>query len=90
MSKAKWPPEVVMVKWVDSVGTTRWESIESRCEDLKDEHLEHTSVGYLVKKTKNWVALTHSVGIGLHNVDDTIQIPMRAVTKIKRLKDGEG
>lgn len=82
----KWPPEIILVEWLDSLVTSRWESYESKCADLKDEHLQHSSVGYLVKKNKKWVALTHSVGIALQNCSDTIQIPMRAVTKISYLK----
>lgn len=85
MSK-KWPPEIILVKWIDSMATTGWDLYKSRLESLKDEHLEHTSVGYLIKKTKQWVALTHSVGIGIHNCSDTLQIPMCAVIKISYLK----
>lgn len=86
MSK-KWPPEIVHVEWVDSVAITTWQTYESKGSGLKDEDLEQTSVGFLVKKTKGWIALTHSVGIGLHNVCDTMQIPMCAVKKISYLKD---
>ena len=81
----KWPPEIILVEWVDSVGAPRWQTVEDKLEGMKDEHLEHTSVGFLLKRTEKWVALTHSVGIGIHNADDTIQIPMCAVKKISYL-----
>ena len=88
MSSKKWPPDIILVEWVDSVVTSKWNSYESLCDGgLNDEHLKHISVGYLVKKTAKSVTLTHSVGIELLNCCDCIQIPMRAVKKISYLKN---
>ena len=86
MSK-KWPPEIIQVEWVDSVGISSWIDHETLCsEKLNDDDLKHVSVGYLVKKTPKSVTLTHSVGVEIHNCCACIQIPLVAVKKITYLK----
>ena len=82
----KWPPKKVQVNWQDSIFCRSWDDIEEKQKQLKADNLEHVSVGYLVQETDDYVAITHSVGLGIHNVSDTLQIPRTAITKIRRIK----
>lgn len=87
MSKEKWPPDIVEVEWVDSMRYSNWASSEDHIKSMEvPETMLHRSCGYLVKECSEYVAVTHSVGIGVQSVLDSIQIPRQAVKSIKRIK----
>ena len=84
---------IVEVEWVDTMGFPGWSQIKERKNDMEEKDLEvHVSCGYLVAKTKNYIAVAH----GQHNegkvVDSTIRIPrcaVRNVTIIRKKKKGK-
>lgn len=68
----------VIVRWVDSMKASGWH-------DYKETGMECTSVGHLIKKTKERVVIAmnrSTCGDG-----DYMEIPMVAVKSVKRLKE---
>lgn len=84
MSKHKIDKDtIVEIEWLDSMGYEGWGSRTTRLKDMDDtDSLVHKTAGYLVKKAKDYVAVCHSYGVGVDNVDGVIQIPRRAIRKM--------
>lgn len=55
--------KVIWVRWIDSVGTDAWESLED-FDAAQSQQCE--SVGWLLEETEDVIALTHSIGIDGH------------------------
>lgn len=85
-SKPMKRPAVVEVEWIDSMGHSGWGRREARIEDLdRIDEMDHVSVGYLLKRNKQYVAVALSVG-RIGNVGDTIQIPRVAIRRVTVLR----
>lgn len=68
----------VVVRWVDSIGTSGWRS------DY-DSRLECTSVGHLVEKNKQGVVIC--LNKSHYTCGDYIEIPRSSIKSIKKLKE---
>jgi hypothetical protein len=77
--------EVVEVEWVDSMSARGWRS-ESEIKELFAEIPLMRSVGYLLKKNKDKIALGCSVDGSNGNINQYHEIPMCAVKTIRKLK----
>ena len=79
-------PPVVEVEWVDSMGYGGWADREQRIKDMdKVEDLDHITVGYLLKQTRTYVAVTQSFG-RTGSTDHSMQIPRCAVKRVTTLR----
>jgi len=82
---------LVLVNWTDSVrDDNSW--VFTKDEDWSDfpEKLEHESVGWLIKDTKDFISLAHSRSVftyedGDNSVIRSVTIPRCAITKITKL-----
>lgn len=77
---------IELVEWVDSTGISGWESIK-RID--KFEHSYCVSAGFLIKETKDFIAITNSLAdldtdYGAHDL--TMVIPKVAIVSRKVLK----
>ena len=83
----KWPPKKVLVHWTDSMVYHAWSTVDDRIKQLTSKDvMEHQSVGFLVDETDDYIAVCTSVGFESHVVDETTQIPKKAISKIRKLK----
>lgn len=81
--KPKYPlTAIVEVEWVDSAARGHWDSIE---EYRKHDIVTCRTAGYLLKKNKRAVTIIQSQHAE-SGLSDAMAIPMRAVTRIRRLK----
>ena len=83
----KAPGPIVEVEWVDSMGHRGWQPREEAATDLEDpDILRHRTTGYLFRKTKKYLAINQSYGIGGSGmVDAVLQIPRSAVVIVRVL-----
>lgn len=69
------------------MSTYGWSCVEDKVKYNEETgKLDHISVGFLINETDEYISLTHSVGLGVHNYCDSIIIPKAAVSKIIRMK----
>lgn len=78
-------PPIVEVEWLDSVVSVGWRQRGERLQETEAANMRHASAGYLLRSSKTDVVITHSRGVSLDNVAETIQIPRRAVVSIRKL-----
>ncbi len=69
----------VVVRWIDSMGTSGWNNLD------KPTDMECTSVGHLIKKTKDRVTI--AMNRSHYGNGDYMEIPMIAVKSIRKLKE---
>lgn len=74
--------KIVEVKWMDSRGTTRWDSKESYAEEAKKD-LSITSIGYLAFESDDRVSIIQNVSPT--SFDNMMTIPRIAVLSMKEL-----
>lgn len=70
----------VIVNWIDSFGSSGWGK-----DPKEDYNLNCQTVGFLIRKSKDRVFLALNLA-ATGTIGDTIQIPLVAVKKIRRLK----
>ena len=68
--------KIVRVKWVDSLGYSRWRSLGEAQEESAPDACE--TVGYLIKSHPKSVTIVQSLG-ATGNCDNTITIPRCAI-----------
>ena len=68
----------VAVYWLDSMGSAGWHT-------LKKSDLECVTVGHLYAKDKNRVTI--ALNRSAYGYGDYMEIPRKAVRRIKRLKE---
>jgi hypothetical protein len=84
-------PRLVVVEWIDSNGGGGWDSIDAYTKAAENQELRCESAGWLIADTDRYllVAGTRTVGRGdSEQVNDPIQIPRVAVTRIRSLSPG--
>lgn len=83
---------IVEVYWEDCMGGGRWRDPGECIKEWDTPHsMLHSSCGYLVKKTKNYVgiAISRSLTPDNANVSDTLQIPKGCVRSIEVIRKGK-
>ena len=84
--------KLVKVTWIDSLIASRRWTFRSEVDETDFlQKMIHTSVGYLVKETKDYIALSqshqnHVYEDGDQSVDEPLVIPKVAVRKIVALE----
>lgn len=79
---------IIEVEWVDSMSHHGWESITSKKAGFDQaDMLLQRSCGYLIARAKDYVAVAHSIGIGVDNACDAIQIPRCSIRSMRYLKE---
>jgi hypothetical protein len=90
MTSVKRPP-VVEVEWVDSMKLPgNWITRERALEDLHDtDKMDHVTCGYLLEKTREYVAVAESLGGPSTGdaVTGVLQIPRGCVRNITVLRE---
>ena len=81
----KW--QKVEILWEDSSHTGGW----TKEDDFKEDYLEHLTCGYFLQETPRTIQIIQSKATskdkdGKVNVDAMMQIPKKAVLKIRKLK----
>lgn len=85
MKLKKW--QKVEVKWLDSTSDSGW-----KCEDVfrGERFLEHSTCGYFLNETNRAIKIIQSRALEADDdgikVDHMMQIPKKAILKIRRLK----
>lgn len=78
---------VVEVDWIDSYGSHGWASRKDRlASDSTTAYCK--TVGYLIRKSKNWIELAESVGMN-DNVGCSTTIPRAMVARVRTLSRGK-
>lgn len=68
---------IAHVRWVDSLGTSRWHHRSESKSDRKQ--LDHESVGYILEETDYSLILYQSQQRHGENIDNTMEIPKVAI-----------
>lgn len=68
----------VIVRWIDSMGTPGWGAEPSA-------KMECTSVGFLLERTKDRVAIAQNKSH--YSNGDLLEIPTAAIKSVKKLKE---
>lgn len=80
--------EKLEVFWIDSIHDAGW--INESAYDDDDKWMQMTTAGYFLKKTKKAIHIIQSKQVISqrkgHLIDSIMQIPLVAVTKIKKLR----
>lgn len=79
-------PPLVELEWLDSIAYPGWRDgndAAARMDCVDD--MRHYTCGYLVKRTREYVAVALSVG-WTGNVGDAIQIPRPTITRYTVLR----
>jgi len=75
--------KIVRVDWIDSTTATEWETLDY-WDDA--EYLHIKSIGYEIKRTKEYIVIALSVGQEPDQACGAMTIPMCSVQSIKYLK----
>ena len=83
----KWPlSKLVEIEWVDSCTEGGWSSQENYLNRAQPTICR--SIGYLLMKNKEKVAVVQTMSSSTGHVADSMTIPMVAVRKMRILKGG--
>ncbi len=77
--------QIVEVEWLDSMSARGWRT-QSEVEEMFAEIPVMCSIGYLLKRNKNKIALGGSIDGSNGNINHYHEIPMSAVKSIRRVK----
>lgn len=86
MKYKKWQP--IEIFWEDSVHTSKWRFEDDVKELTKDNYMKHKTIGYFFNQNKRSIIVCQSKsddGEEKNNVDAIMQIPLKAVLRIKKL-----
>lgn len=78
---------MVLVRWVDSAGTSGWRPRAEAVADLdRPSIMACLTVGYLIGEGADAIMVAASIGHDGDAVDNTLQIPRVAIVSIKTLR----
>lgn len=79
----------VEVEWLDSQGSSRWQSLDDALREAEGDDLIHRSMGFLIAEHERYVLLAASHRAASPGTDemvaDVIQIPRPAVLSVRTL-----
>jgi hypothetical protein len=78
----------IEILWIDSVHTSKWQFEDNVPNLTKDKYLKQKTIGYFFSKSKKSIVVVQSMsndGEEKHNVDAIMQIPLKAVQKIRKI-----
>lgn len=77
--------QIIEIDWVDSIHDSGWINKDDAKKNSSEKNILHKTVGYFLQETKYSVSVFQSRGIGVENIDSTMEIPKVAIKKIKKL-----
>lgn len=75
----------VEVSWIDAVDDSDWKTPE---EAIKRPDADVRTVGYYLRKDKEFLYLSHSIGTKKTSTRDVMVIPLGTIKKARRLSGG--
>jgi hypothetical protein len=70
---------ITHVRWVDSLGSSRWRPRNETKSDRKQ--LDHESIGYILEETEYSLVLLQSQQRHGEHIDNTMEIPKVAIVE---------
>lgn len=78
-------PQCVYVEWVDACTEVVGWASPSEVETVSRDADICQTIGWLIDKTKTWVAIAHTIDQGA-NVADPFKIPRGSIVKMRTIK----
>ena len=80
---------VVLIRWIDTTGSRGWRDAEAWDKWLSSDGAAQETVGFLLKRTKKYIAVVQSVQqCDDPNMDAILQIPAGVILSVRRLQGG--
>ncbi len=79
--------KLVWIKWVDSIGYSKWTNEDYLKEEFEKDILCCESVGWVIKEDKDRIMIAPHKSLNTNSFDGTMTIPKCSIKEIQEIKD---